>query len=474
MTTLHSFAGLLASVALGCSGPSSEATNQAPQPGGQAPSVVQQPDIVVFLTSGLRADVGGHPGAEAAFVQALDFGPAISFPSAYAQSSSTFVSLGSLLAGLYPAAVPLCGIDYSAEMAGADSGAAWCTQLPDDRYSLPEVLGLYGYRTALVSTGLGAASRYVGEFQHAVVEPEVHGPPEEEWRQLGEQAADWWTANADAPRLLVVMRAGTNWMGHLGGPRTIEPGKAAEVTPEQVVEAEQRYRTMAAELGRGAKGVLAGLEDNPDRPRWTAVSSLHGLSLFEPQGFNDEPVDTWDHNVLLDRTLRVPLLVSGPGVPTEGVTVEQIVELADLFPTFATLAGASPPAALHGEDLLALEGAGDPRAWAYAELGDMLTVRQAELMLVFRTFLHDRPSLDPELDKLLRESEPSQVPFYTMHDVVTDPGQHRDLRRERAQELARMRALMQAIRSGPGAVASDAMDAEKVWDMRMSRTQSYW
>ena len=227
-------------------------------------------------------------------------------------------------------------------------------------------------------------------------------------------------------------------------------------------------------LGAGTKRVLDALQTRPGRERWTAVSSLHGLSLLEPQGFNDEPVDTWDHNTLLDRTLRVPLLLAGPGIPAEGATQEQIVELADLFPTFATLAGATPPAELHGEDLLAITSPGDPRAWAYAELGDMLTVRQADLMLVFRTFLHDRPSLDPELDKLLRESHPSQVPFYTMHDVVADPGQHVDLCRSQPRELDRMRALMQAIRNGPGAVAPDSMDAQKVWDLRMSRTQSYW
>jgi arylsulfatase A-like enzyme len=474
MTLLRRTAPLLAAVSLGCSGPATEPSASAPQPGSQAPAVAQQPDLVIFLTSGLRADVDGHPGAEAAFVQALGLGPALRFPSAYAQSSSTFVSLGSLLTGLYPAAVPLCGIDYSAELSGADSGSAWCTHLPQERYSLPEVLGIYGYRTALISTGLGAANRYAGEFQHALVEPEAHGPPEEEWRDLGQRAQEWWVANADAPRLLVVVRPGTNWMGPLGGPRTVQPGRAVETTPEQEAAAEARYREVAAALGRGAGQVLAGLDASAARPRWTAVSSLHGLSLFEPQGFNDEPVDTWDHNVLLDRTLRVPLYLQGPDLPAEGATVEQIVELADLFPTFAALAGATPPAALHGEDLLTIQGAGDPRAWAYAELGDMLTVRQAELMLVFRTFLHDRPSLDPELDKLLRESSPSQVPFYTMHDVVADPGQHEDLRRQRPGDLERMRALMQAIRSGPGAVAADAMDAEKVWDLRMSRTQSYW
>ncbi len=463
----------LASVLLGCNG-ASEPTTTAPTPGDQAPAVAQQPDIVIFLTSGLRADVGGHPGAEAAFIQALELGPTLRFPSAYAQSSSTFVSLGSLLTGLYPAAVPLCGIDYSAELAGTDAGSTWCTQLPEDRYGLPEVLGLYGYRTALISEGMGAASRYEGAFQHAWVEAESHGPPEQTWDSLGEQAGSWWRANADAPRLLVIVRTGKDWMGTLGGPRTVEPGRAAQVTPEQVAAAEERYRQVAGSLGRGARQVLSSLDDHAARPRWTAVSSLHGLSLFEPQGFNDEPVDTWDHNVLLDRTLRVPLLLSGPGVPAQGATVEQIVELADLFPTFATLAGATPPASLHGEDLLAIQAPGDERAWAYAELGDMLTVRQGELMLVFRTFLHDRPSLDPELDKLLRESRPSQVPFYTMHDVVADPGQHRDLRRERPQDLERMRALMQAVRSGPGAVSTEAMDAERVWDMRMSRTQSYW
>jgi arylsulfatase A-like enzyme len=465
---------LVVTVAIGCSAPTTEPAPRAPAPGDQAPAVTEQPDLVLFLTSGLRADVDGQPGAEAAFVQALDLGPTLRFPSAYAQSSSTFVSLGSTLTGLYPAAVPLCGIDYSAELAGTAGGSAWCTELRAERYSLPEVLGLYGYHTALIATGQASAGRYAGEFQHTDLELDRDRSPEQAWRALADSASSWWDANADAPRLLVVVRPGDNWMGELGGPRTVEPGRAAVTTPEQQQAAAVRYAEVAGELGQGTQRVLDALSHQPGRERWTAVSSLHGLSLLEPQGFNDEPVDTWDHNTLLDRTLRVPLLLAGPGVPTDGAVQEQVVELSDLFPTFATLAGATPPAELHGEDLLAIASPGDPKAWAYAELGDMLTVRQGDLMLVFRTFLHDRPSLDPELDKLLRESKPSQVPYYTMHDVVADPGQHQDLCRERPEDLGQMRALMQAIRSGPGAVAPDSMDAQKVWDLRMSRTQSYW
>ncbi len=437
-------------------------------------SVAEQPDLVLFLVTGLRADVPGQPGAESAFTQALGLGPSVRFTAAYAQSSSPFMSMGSLLTGLYPAAIPMCGIDYSSIAADGGGSGAWCSKLPPERYTLAEVLGLYGYQTALVTKNLASATRFEGEFHHAAILDRWTEDPGEGWRALRDAVSGWWVAHADSPRLLVVVRSEKDWMGALAPPPGMGPEKRTEVSPEQQHAAELRYEQVAAELGSGVKGVLDVLGDSGARPRWTALTSLHGLSLLEPQGFNDEPVETWDHNVLLDRTLRVPLLLAGPATPSGGREVTQVVELADLFPTFAGLAGALPPSDLHGEDLLAVDGAGDDKAWAYAELGDMLAVRRGDHVLLFRTFLHDRPSLDPELDKMLMEAIPGKVPYFTMHDVLRDPGQHQDLCRTQHDELDRLRILMGAIRRGPGAVPPGVLDAEKVWDLRMSRTQSYW
>ena len=54
-----------------------------------------------------------------------------------------------------------------------------------------------------------------------------------------------------------------------------------------------------------------------------------------------------------DTDTRVPLVVTGPGIPS-GITVEGIVENVDLCPTFAELAGAAAPAAIDGRSLVPL------------------------------------------------------------------------------------------------------------------------
>jgi N-acetylglucosamine-6-sulfatase len=54
-----------------------------------------------------------------------------------------------------------------------------------------------------------------------------------------------------------------------------------------------------------------------------------------------------------DTDIRVPLIVTGPGIPA-GITVEEVVENVDLCPTFSELAGAAAPPAIDGRSLVPL------------------------------------------------------------------------------------------------------------------------
>ena len=54
-----------------------------------------------------------------------------------------------------------------------------------------------------------------------------------------------------------------------------------------------------------------------------------------------------------DMDIRVPLIVTGPGVPA-GATVEEIVENVDLCPTFSELGGMVPSASIDGRSLVPL------------------------------------------------------------------------------------------------------------------------
>jgi N-acetylglucosamine-6-sulfatase len=63
-----------------------------------------------------------------------------------------------------------------------------------------------------------------------------------------------------------------------------------------------------------------------------------------------------------DTDIRVPLIVTGPGVPA-GITVQEIVENIDLHPTFAEIAGAAPSASVDGQSLVPLMHGHRPLRW---------------------------------------------------------------------------------------------------------------
>jgi uncharacterized sulfatase len=59
----------------------------------------------------------------------------------------------------------------------------------------------------------------------------------------------------------------------------------------------------------------------------------------------------WMKMTLFERSARAPLIVAGPGVPSQGRATSRIVEFVDLYPTLADLAGLRPPASLQGRSL---------------------------------------------------------------------------------------------------------------------------
>jgi arylsulfatase A-like enzyme len=63
-----------------------------------------------------------------------------------------------------------------------------------------------------------------------------------------------------------------------------------------------------------------------------------------------------------DTDIHVPLVVTGPGVPA-GLKVDEMVQNIDLCPTFADLAGATPPATVNGHSLAPLLHGDKVAAW---------------------------------------------------------------------------------------------------------------
>jgi arylsulfatase A-like enzyme len=63
-----------------------------------------------------------------------------------------------------------------------------------------------------------------------------------------------------------------------------------------------------------------------------------------------------------DEDLRMPLLMSGPGIPA-GLTVTQLVSNADLAPTFAAWAGVAPASTVDGRSLMPVLKTTPPTTW---------------------------------------------------------------------------------------------------------------
>jgi arylsulfatase A-like enzyme len=407
------------------------------------------------LDNGLRADPPGHPGAQAAFAQALQRAPDVRFEAAIAQSVSTYVSLGSVLTGRYPTAIPLCAWGLGAQE------PPWCTRFPDGAPSLPEILAIYGYDTALVVVPprVREHDQLAGEFDEVVVAA-ANGVADGVTRAL-----DWWKAHAGHRRLLVLTANAAAPLAALAPPGA----------PSQAMDAATRARVLVAyeNVARAHGEALAPLLDAVlaagPRPAAVLVGSAHGVNLGETTGTASLPLLPIHHDILLERTLRVPLsLYTSAAGPTR--VVGDVVELVDVLPTFARLAGVMPPAALAGHDLL---GASDPERVGYAEFGDMIAVRSRTHLLLARLWMHGGTTLDPEISRRLIEAPEGRTSF-ALHDVASDPLQEHELLEEQAALAHTLYERMVALRQGPGAPPDRGFTEEQVQALRGSGSQSYF
>lgn len=72
-------------------------------------------------------------------------------------------------------------------------------------------------------------------------------------------------------------------------------------------------------------------------------------------------------NTAFEEDIRVPLVVRGPGVPA-GLLVDEMTANVDYAPTFAAIAGVTPPSFVDGRSLLPLLSGKKPGAWRKALL----------------------------------------------------------------------------------------------------------
>jgi len=216
-----------------------------------------QPDILLVLMPGLRADPPGPPGAEAALLAPFGTQPRRSFTQAYSQSISPHLSLGSALTGIYPSAIPLCG--FADLQHPTLASQPWCSALPTARASLPQALAAYGWRTVHFHGGYLEQLALQGHFEQEVVLPSSSDSFATPWTDLETQLLSWW-GPSDQPRLAVLqladlMQASTLWPAL--GVRPPDPAILAT------------YGELAAGLGQGLATLVSKLESASRRPRST-------------------------------------------------------------------------------------------------------------------------------------------------------------------------------------------------------------
>jgi len=115
----------------------------------------------------------------------------------------------------------------------------------------------------------------------------------------------------------------------------------ATMTDQQRREAIQAYHASISHMDAQVERVLKALDDlGLAKDTIVVFTSDHGYHLGEH--------GLWQKMSAFERSLRVPLVIAGPGVNEGGKTCSRPAELVDLFPTLADMCGVTPPANLSG------------------------------------------------------------------------------------------------------------------------------
>ena len=183
---------------------------------------------------------------------------------------------------------------------------------------------------------------------------------------------------------------------------------------------EQRHALYDAEIAEAdaALGDLFGYLERSGRDQRTNVVffSDHGEGLWQRaklRGENDKsfaffPELYFDHGVMLhEEQVRVPLVLSGPGVP-EGVRVSTPVATVDVVPTLIQLLGLDAVGDVSGLDLLDGEALGQRRELlSFSSRGASVLMDGRYRLHVPRSYRVKEHQAEPELYDL--ESDPLEI-----------------------------------------------------------------
>jgi len=221
--------------------------------------------------------------------------------------------------------------------------------------------------------------------------------------------------------------------------------------PDSRAEAIQGYLACVSFIDEQLGLVL----DELDRLR-LAENTL--VMLFSDHGFHlGDHGGLWAKLSAFRASTRVPLIMAGPGVPA-GSTVSEPVELLDVYPTLADLAGLPAPAGLEGRSLRpALQGQGtDGTAYSLVYHYDAAANRDvAGRTVIGRAWRYTEWDGGRAGRELYWHAEDPEE-----YRNIAKEGSHADALREAAARLSRLPAPKPGPANRPRALDRDSRKAK--------------
>jgi arylsulfatase A-like enzyme/Tfp pilus assembly protein PilF len=382
-------------------------------------SSVGRSNILLITIDTLRADRLGSYGYKPATTPNLDrlAAEGVRFADATAHSPLTLPAHVSIMTGRYQAR-------YGIRLNGI-------VALPDTAVTVAERLRDAGYQTsAIVASAILDESYGLGQgFAHYDDDmPPVAGQSaslselQRRGRDVADLASAWLDARPQAPWFL--------WL------HVFDPHLPYDAAP--VFEKAHPARPYDAEVAAADSAVGQVLKKIDRASTFVVVTADHGESLGDHREL--------DHGYYLyDATLRVPLLIAGPGLAPR--LVREQVRSVDLAPTLESMAGLPARAGLDGESLVPLLTGGSRR----------------DVPVSYAESWYPRLHFGWSELRAMRVGEWKYVaaPRPELYDLRTDRGESKNLVAERASVAARLSAELSALvqgfepTSGPAAPQPD-------------------
>ena len=297
-------------------------------------------NVILVIVDTLRADRIGCYGAANMDTPTFDrlAGSGVRFDAAFTQAPFTLPSIASILTSLYP---------YRHQVRNNQ------TNLDESYTTLAEIFRKEGYRTAAV---LGSAV-LDGERNLSQGFDYYDDQFPENMEVYSEQlrAAKIPLGDRDQRRASDVTASAWNWLKDVGNEpffllvHYFDPHSKYDPPPPFKEKYGRRgYDGEVAYTDDEVGRLLEGLRSRGlDRTTLVALIGDHGEALGE----HNEP----EHGFFVyESTIRIPMILSLPGILPEGRVETALVRAIDLFPTITEIAGVKTPRSLDGNSLLPL------------------------------------------------------------------------------------------------------------------------